>query len=79
MKCGSAGLDSSLCHQDGVLKYNTKVTKQAGCRLYRTVIWNGLNTIILPLILYGCETWSLMLREEPGLRQVGSREENVWT
>ena len=25
-------------------------------------------TIILPLVLYGCETWSLTLREERGLR-----------
>ena len=24
-------------------------------------------TIILPVVLYGCETWSLTLREEPGL------------
>jgi hypothetical protein len=25
-------------------------------------------TVILPVILYGCETWSLTLREEHGLR-----------
>jgi len=25
-------------------------------------------TIILPVVLYGCETWSLSLREERGLR-----------
>jgi hypothetical protein len=25
--------------------------------------------IILPLFLYGCETWSLTLREEHGLRE----------
>jgi hypothetical protein len=25
-------------------------------------------TIILPLVLYGCETWSLTLREEHSLR-----------
>ena len=24
--------------------------------------------IILPVVLYGCETWSLTLREEPRLR-----------
>jgi hypothetical protein len=23
-------------------------------------------TIILPVVLYGCEAWSLTLREEPG-------------
>jgi hypothetical protein len=30
-------------------------------------------TIILPIILYGCETWSLTLREERGLRVFGNR------
>jgi len=25
-------------------------------------------TIILPLVLYGCETWSIILREESRLR-----------
>jgi hypothetical protein len=28
-------------------------------------------TIILPVVLYGCETWSLTLREEHGLRVFG--------
>jgi hypothetical protein len=31
-------------------------------------------TIILPLVLYGCETWSLMLREEHGVRLFENRE-----
>jgi hypothetical protein len=37
-------------------------------------------TIILPLVLYGCETWSLTIREErtEGAREQGS-EENMWT
>ena len=26
-------------------------------------------TIILPVVLYGCETWSLTMREERGLRE----------
>ena len=29
---------------------------------------NTYKTIILPVVLYGCETWSLMLREEHRLR-----------
>ena len=29
---------------------------------------NTCKTIILPFILYGCETWSLTLREEHRLR-----------
>jgi hypothetical protein len=31
------------------------------------------NTIILPVVLYGCKTWSLTLREEHGLRMFGNR------
>jgi hypothetical protein len=30
-------------------------------------------TIILPLVVYGCETWSLTLREEYRLRVFGNR------
>jgi len=30
-------------------------------------------TIILPVVLYGCETWSLTLREECGQRVFESR------
>jgi hypothetical protein len=30
-------------------------------------------TIILPVILYGCETWSLTLREEHRLRVLDNR------
>ena len=29
---------------------------------------NVFRTIILPVVLYGCETWSLKLREERKLR-----------
>ena len=32
-------------------------------------------TIILPVVLYGCEAWSLTLREERKLRVF----ENIWT
>jgi hypothetical protein len=30
-------------------------------------------TIILPVVLYGCENWSLTLREECGLRVIENR------
>jgi hypothetical protein len=35
-------------------------------------------TIILPVVLYGCETWSLTLREEYWLRRIfgPKRDEN---
>ena len=32
------------------------------------VLGNGGDCIILPAVLYGCETWSLILREERKLR-----------
>jgi hypothetical protein len=36
--------------------------------------------IILPVVLFGCETWSRMLREEHRLRVLEQgAEENIWT
>jgi hypothetical protein len=42
-----------------------RVTTTIKIRLYKT--------IILPLVLYGCETWSLTLREEHRLRVFENR------
>jgi len=38
-------------------------------------------TIILPVVLYGCETWSLTLQEERKLRVFENMvlRENIWT
>jgi hypothetical protein len=37
-------------------------------------------TIILPVVLYGCETWSLTLGEEHRLRVFeNGAEEDIWT
>jgi hypothetical protein len=37
-------------------------------------------TIILPVVLYGFETWSLTLKEEHRLRVLENRfDENIWT
>jgi hypothetical protein len=33
----------------------------------------NISTIILPVVLYGCETWSLTLREEHRLRVFENR------
>jgi hypothetical protein len=41
------------------------LSKNVKIRIYKT--------IILPVVKYGCETWSLTLREEQGA------EENIWT
>jgi hypothetical protein len=43
-----------------------------------SVFWNVYRfkiykIIILPVVLYGCETWSLTLREEHGLRVFENR------
>jgi len=43
------------------------IQQSIGTHIYRT--------IILPVVLYGCETWSLILREERKLRVF---EENIW-
>jgi hypothetical protein len=37
------------------------------------------NTIILPVVLYGCETWSLTLRKEHRLRMFENGAEEIWT
>jgi hypothetical protein len=41
------------------------LSKNIKIRIYKT--------IILPVVLYGCETWSLTLREEHGLRVFENR------
>jgi hypothetical protein len=39
-----------------------------------------MEAIILPVVLYGCETWSLTLREEHRLRVFeNGAEENICT
>ena len=44
---------------------NNKLSKNLKIKIYRT--------IILPVVLYGCETWSLTLREEQRLRVFENR------
>jgi hypothetical protein len=56
-----------LCKGKVMIEYNFFCEKKAKI-IY---ILNGsriLKTIILHLVLYGCETWSLILREEHRLR-----------
>jgi hypothetical protein len=36
-------------------------------------------TVILPVVLYGCDTWSLTLRKEYRLRVFENSVENIWT
>jgi hypothetical protein len=46
------------------------ISKNLKIKIYKTVI--------LPVVLYGCKTWSLTLGEEHRLR-VLSAEEDIWT
>jgi len=41
--------------------------------LSKNVKINVYSTIILPIVLYGCETWSLTLKKELRLRVSGNR------
>jgi hypothetical protein len=45
----------------------------SSCLLSRNVKVKIYKTIILPVVLYGCETWSLLLREEHRLRVFENR------
>jgi len=47
---------NACCHSVQYLLSSNLLTKSIKIKIYRT--------IILPVVLYGCETWSLALREE---------------
>ena len=47
------------------LLYSSLLSKKLKIKIYRT--------ITLPVVLYGCETWSLILREERRLRMFENR------
>jgi hypothetical protein len=50
----------------------SRLTKNLKIKIYKTVIF--------PVVLYGCETWSLTLREEHRLRvSENSVKEDIWT
>jgi hypothetical protein len=55
---------SVYCPPDGVSTL-TLLSKNITIRIYKT--------IILPVVLYGCETWSLTLREEHRLKVFENR------
>jgi hypothetical protein len=48
--------------------------------LFKNVKIKIYRTIMLPVVLYGCESWSLTLREESRLRvfENKSAEEDIW-
>jgi len=60
------------------MNYNGMLATFSGpSRVKRYLILKCLNiicrTVILPVVLYGCETWSLTLREERRLRVFENR------
>jgi hypothetical protein len=46
----------------------TTIWSRVSCLLSRNVKVKMYKTIILPVVLYGCETWSVTLRDEHRLR-----------
>jgi hypothetical protein len=56
---------NSCCHSVQSLLSSRLLSKNLKIRIYRT--------IILPVVLYGCETWSLTLREDHRLRVFENR------
>jgi hypothetical protein len=50
--------------------YHSVQNLLSSCLLSKNIKIRIYKTIILPVVLYGCETWSLTLREE---------HENIWT
>ena len=61
---------NACCHSVHYLSSSGLLSKNLKIKVHRT--------IILPVVLYGCETWSLTLREERKL-WVFEIEENIWT
>ena len=53
-------LENACYHSVQNLLSSRLLSKNLKIKIYRT--------IILPVVLYGCETWSLILREERRLR-----------
>ena len=60
-------LGNACYHSVQNLLSSSLLSKNLKIEIYRTTI--------LPVVLYGCETWSLALREEHRLRVF---EENIW-
>ena len=56
-------LGNACYHSVQNLLSSSLLSKNIMIKIYRT--------IILPVVLYGCETWSLTLREEHRLRVLG--------
>ena len=56
---------SACCHSVQNLLSSSLLSQNIKIKIYRT--------IMLPVVLYGCETWSFTLREERRLRMFENR------
>ena len=56
---------SACCHSVQIVLSYSLLYKNVNIKIY--------GTVILPVVLYGCETWSLTLREEHRLRVFENR------
>jgi hypothetical protein len=56
---------NACCHSEQNLLSSTLLSRSVKIKIYRT--------IILPVVLYGCESWLLTLREECRLRVFENR------
>jgi hypothetical protein len=66
-------LDKRCRLNSGNACYHSVQSLLSSCLLSRNVKVQICKTIILPVVLYGCETWSLILREEHRLRVFENR------
>jgi hypothetical protein len=57
--------------------YNSVHNLLSSCILCKNLMIKMHKTIILPVVLYGCESWSLTLREEHRLRDISSRYQKL--
>jgi hypothetical protein len=77
---GTTLIDQNCIHEEvksrlnlGNACYHSVQSLLLFCLLSRNVKVKMYKTIILPVVLYGCETWSLTLREEHRLRVFENR------
>jgi hypothetical protein len=77
---GTTLTDQNCMHEEiksrlnsGNACYHSVQSPLSSCLLSRNTTVKIYKTIILPVVLYGCETWSLTLREEHRLRVFENR------
>jgi hypothetical protein len=70
---GTTLADQNCIHEEIKSRLNSVQSLLSSCLLSKNVKVKIYKIIILPVVLYGCETWSLTLREEHRLRVFENR------